>query len=100
MTFLFINKICEISSGFYLQKIINAHSELWKVLFFGAVSLWLFVYEISLEPLNGFVPNSHGRRVWSLAQTSLKVKVKGQRHQGQIMAFFGPFSGLCVVYVW
>ena len=31
------------------------------------------------EPLNGFAPNSHGRRVWSFARTSLNVKVKGQR---------------------
>jgi len=30
------------------------------------------------EPLNGFAPNSHGRRVWSFARTSLNVKVKGQ----------------------
>jgi len=43
----------------------------------------LFVYEISPEPLNRFAPNSHGRRVWSLPQMSLKVKVKAQRHQGQ-----------------
>jgi len=28
----------------------------------------LFVYEIRRELLNGFAPNSHGRRVWSLAQ--------------------------------
>jgi len=33
---------------------------------------------ISWEPLiNGFAPNSEGRRVWSLALTSLKIKVKG-----------------------
>jgi len=32
------------------------------------------------EPLNGFAPNSQGRRVWSLTRTSLNVrsKVKGQ----------------------
>jgi len=29
---------------------------------------FLFVYEISPEPLNVFVPNSHGRRAWSLTQ--------------------------------
>jgi len=58
---------------------------------FGAVSLWIFVYEISREPLNGFVPNSHGRRVWSLAQTSLKVKVKGQGHQEQKNGIFQSF---------
>jgi len=50
---------------------------------FGAVSLcFLFVYEISREPLNVSVPNSHGRRVYSLARTSLKVNVKGQGHHG------------------
>jgi len=49
-----------------------------KVLFL-ALSVWfLFVYEISREPQNGFAPNSHERRVWSLARMSLKVKVKGQ----------------------
>ena len=51
--------------------------------------LFLFVYGTSCEPLNGFAPNSHGRRVWSIAQTSLKVKVKikGQGHQGQKQHF-------------
>ena len=43
----------------------------------------VFVYEIYREALNGFAPNSHGRRVWSLARTSLKVKVKRQAEQGQ-----------------
>jgi len=46
-----------------------------------SVFFW-FVYEISRELLNGFASNSHGRRVWSLPRTSLKVKVKGQGHQG------------------
>jgi len=51
---------------------------------FGVVSLcFLFVYEISPESLNGFAPNSQERRVWSLARTSLKVKVKIQCHHGQ-----------------
>jgi len=35
------------------------------------------------KPLNEFAPNSHGRRVWSFAQMSWNVKVKGQGHQGQ-----------------
>ena len=39
--------------------------------------------QISHESLNGFAPNSHGRRVWSLTRTSLNVKVKGQGHQRQ-----------------
>jgi len=53
--------------------------------------LWLLlvVYEISWEPLNGFAPNSQGRRAWSLAP-SLKVKVKGQSHKVN-------FGGLRVV---
>ena len=56
----------------------------------------MFVYEISPEPLNGFAPNSHGRHVWCLARMSLNVKVKGQGHQGQTMAF----SALSVACVW
>jgi len=58
---------------------------------FCAVSL--FVYEISREPLNEFAPNLHGRRVWSVARTSLKIKVKGQSHQGQKTPFVRPFGG-------
>ena len=57
------------------------------------------VYEIPREPLNGFAPNSQGRRVWSLARTRLNVKVKDQGHQGQ-NDIFGPFGGLRAVYVW
>jgi len=56
--------------------------------------VFLFVYEISPEPLNGFETNSHRRRVWSLARTSLKVK--GQGHQGQKW----HFSTLSVACVW
>jgi len=47
------------------------------------------MYEISPERLNGFVPNAHGRRDWSLAETSFKVKVN-----------FGGLRGLRAVYVW
>jgi len=72
--------------------------------FFGVVSVcFLFVREISRESLNGFAPNPHGRRVWSLARTSLKVKAKGQGHRGQKRHFW-PFQrpaycvhGLCLV---
>jgi len=82
----------------FTSTIITTHSELQKVLFFGVVRLWpfLFVYEISLEPLDGFAPNPHGRHVWSLARMSLKVKVKG--HQGQKMSFFVPLAA-CVWFV-
>jgi len=62
---------------------------------------FLFVYEISREPLNGFAPNSQGRRACSLARTTLKVKVKGQRSRspGTKNGIFGPFGGLHAVYV-
>jgi len=56
------------------------------------------LYELSWKLLNRFAPNSCGRRVLSLAWTSLKVKVKGQGHQGQ-KHIFRLFGGLCVVYV-
>ena len=54
------------------------------------------VYEISQEPLNGFAPNSHGRRVWSLSGMSLKVK--GQDHQGKKWHFLA-LSAACVQFV-
>jgi len=60
----------------------TARSKLVKFCFSAACD-FLFVHQISREPLNGFTPNSHGRRVWSVARTSLNVKVKGQGHQGQ-----------------
>ena len=63
-----------------------------------AEHLFLFVYEISLEPLNGFAPNSHKRCVWSLTWTSLKVNDQG--HQGQKQHFTAisePACGLCLV---
>jgi len=42
------------------------------------------------EPLNGFVPNSNERRVWSFARKSLKVKVKSQRSRST-----GTKNALC-----
>ena len=72
-------------------------SELRKVLFLAAsVCHFLFVYEIFWEPVNGFPPNSHGRRVSSLVQTSLKVKVSRDKND----IFFCPFGSLLAVYVW
>jgi len=53
--------------------------------FYFGVLTFLFVYEVSPEPQNGFAPNPQG--VWSLARTSLNVKVKGQGHDGQKTAF-------------
>jgi len=50
--------------------------------------------------VNGFVPNSHGRRTWFLSRTSVKIKIKGQGHQGQkwhFRPFRRPAFGLCLV---
>ena len=47
--------------------IFTARSELRKVLFLALSVTFLYVYEIYREPLNGFAPNSQGRRVSSLA---------------------------------
>jgi len=66
---------------------------------FCATSLvfFCFVSEISRELLNGFVPDSHGRRVWSLALTNLKDKVKCQssRSPGPKTAFSTHSAALC-----
>ena len=79
--------------------IITICSEFQKVLFLvPPVCGFLFVHEISQEPQNGFAPNSHGRSVWSLAQTSLKVKVKGQGHHGQ-KRHFSSLSVVCVQFM-
>jgi len=81
-----------------ISRIFTACSELQQVLFLTppVCGSFLFVYEISPEPLNVSARNSHGRRVWCLARTSLKVKVKGQGHQGQKR----HFSTLSVACVW
>jgi len=66
-----------------MEVMFTARSKLRKVLFL-VLSVpfclfLLFVNQISREWLNGFVPNSQGRRVWSLTRTSLNVTVRGQR---------------------
>jgi len=66
----------------HCRHVITACRELWKVLFLVRSVTVLFVYEISREPLNGFVPNSQGRRIWSLVRMTLKVEVKGQGLEG------------------
>jgi len=67
-----------------------------------SVISFLFVYEIWRGPLNGFVPNLQGRRVWFLARTSLNVKVKGQGLHGQkgiFRPFRRPACSLCLVNI-
>jgi len=78
--------VCDCWLCALLVSVINTRSKLRKVLFL-ALGIFLFfilfVNQISRELLSGFAPNSQGRRVWSLARTSLNVKVKGQGDQGQ-----------------
>jgi len=74
------------ASSLALLVMFTARSEVHNVLFL-ALSVTVFfvqTYEISLESLIRFPPNSHRKRVWSLAQTSLNVKLKGQGHQRKI----------------
>ena len=68
------------SLNYFTLCFFTARSELRKVLFLApsVCGFLLVVYETSREPLNGYAPNSHRRRVWSLAWTSLEVKIKGQ----------------------
>jgi len=60
--------------------------------------VFCFVYKISWEPLNRFVPNSHGRCVWCLARTRLKIKVRGHGHQGQ-KRHFSALSAACLRFM-
>jgi len=76
--------------------IITACSELRKVLFLALSDF--FAYEISLEPLNGFAPNSQGIHVWSLVRMSLNVKVKGQGTRDKKW-HFSAFSMACVQFM-
>ena len=78
--------------------VVTTRGKLRKVLFLALSVTSLFVYEMSREPLRGFAPNSQGRRVWSLARTSLNVKVEGQGLQGQKTAFLA-LSAACVRFV-
>ena len=59
-------------------------------------AFFVCVWNISRELLNGFVPNSHGSRVWSLARMSLKVKVTGDKNS-IFRPFRRPACGLCLV---
>ena len=78
--------------------------ELRQVLFLALSVTFLVVYEISPELLNGFAPNSQGtegKRVWSLARTSLSVKVKGQRSRSpRTKQHFSALLVVCLWFVW
>jgi len=46
------------------------------------------------EPVNGFAPNSHGRRSWSLSWTSSKVKVTRDKNR-----HFSALLAACVQFM-
>jgi len=69
-----------VTSLLRVSHIFTTHSKLHKVQFLVLTVPvpfvgFLFVNQIYPELLNRFPPNSQGRRVWSLARTSLNVKV-------------------------
>jgi len=76
-----------------MDLVITARSQLREVLSLALSVTFVCVYEMSRERLNGYAPNSQGRSLWSLARTSLKVKVK--RHQVQKR----HFSAACVRFM-
>ena len=75
----------------------------WGSVFWRCLRLFcLCINYLGIEPLNGFALNSHGRRVWSLARTSFKVKVIRQTSRSpgtRKAAFSDPFGGRRAVYV-
>jgi len=63
---------------------------------------WVMLHQtapISRQSLNGFAPNLHIRRVWSLTRTSFKVKIKdqGQQRQKMHLALLSPVSSVRMV---
>jgi len=62
---------------------------------FGTVSLWLFLFVWNISgTVERISPNSHVRRVWSLAWTRLKVKVTRDKKA----SFFCPLAA-CVQFM-
>jgi len=77
----------------WINCVFTTCSELQKVLFL-APSVCSF-----LLCMNGFAPNSHGKRARSLARPSLKVKFKGQGHQGETKNGILALSAACVQFM-
>jgi len=80
-------------------SIFTACTELCKILFLAqSVCVFCLCMEYLGQPLNEFAPNSQGRRVWCLAWTNMKVRVKGQGHQGQ-KRHSSALSAACVRFI-
>ena len=84
-------------------RVCGLRSELRKVLFFTpSVCGFLFVYDISREPLNGFAPNLHGRQTCLVPRRDeFEGHSQRSRLPGTKTAFFGlfgrPMYGLSLV---
>jgi len=76
--------------------VVTARSELLKVLFSAPSVCGFCLCMTAWEPLNGFAPNSRGRRVWSLARMSLTVKVTRDKNS-IFQPFWSPTWVLCLV---
>jgi len=94
--------LCQITLTTYYYHF-TARSELRGVLFWRrqfVVFKFLFVYEISREPLNRFAPNSHGRRIGpSLGRvwrSTSNVKVTRDKN-GIFSAIRRPACGLSLL---
>jgi len=96
----FVHKSVNMAFSFiFLLPVLNffIYRTQWTVedLFLApSVCCFLFVYEMSQEPLNGFAPDSHGRRVLFLALTTLKVKVTRDKKR-----HFSALSAACVRFM-
>jgi len=80
-----------LASSYHMQ------STAWGSDFGALCDLFVCVWNIS-GTAEWIVPNSQERRVWSLARTSLSVKVKGQGHQGRKW-HFPALSAACLRFV-
>jgi len=78
----------------YLQHAVNCG----RFCFWHRQSAVLFVHETPRETAERLCAKFTRRRVWSITQTSLKVKVKGQNHQEQKPAF-SALSAACVRFM-
>jgi len=92
-----------VNFGYQIKfyRIFIARSELRKVLFLAPSLCGFFVCTWNISgTANWFAPNSHKRRVWSLARRSLKVKGKGQRPRSPAKKrHFSALSAACVRFM-
>jgi len=79
--------------------IFTACCELRKVLFFTLSVTLLFVYEISWGTAQRICSKFTGKMCWVPRSDEFECKDQRSRSPGTKTAFFGPFGGLCAVYL-